>query len=153
MSLVPSTSDGAPARREFGFDSLQREIDRVFDTFAHRFPVLGVRPAFPAMDVAESDEEIRITCELPGMEDKDVHVSLADGSLTIRGEKHAEKEEKNRSYHLVERSYGAFSRSVPMPSGVDPTGVAANMKNGVLKVTIAKPKSAVAKEIAIKSAG
>ena len=154
MNLIPlGRENGAPAQRDFGFNTLQREIDRVFDSFARSVPVLGTRPAFPHMDVTETDKEIEISCELPGLEEKDVHVSLADGVLTIEGEKHAEKEEKGKSYHLLERSYGVFTRSVAMPANVDADSVKASMKKGVLRVTVAKPKSAVAHQIEIKPAG
>ena len=157
MNLVPhGRENGTPARRnlglanrEFGFDTLQREIDRVFDTFNHGIPVFGARPAFPSMDVTESDHEIEISCELPGLEEKDVKVSLADGVLTIEGEKRAEKEEKSKSYQVLERSYGSFSRSITLPAHIDAQSVKASMRHGVLWVTVAKPQSALSQQIEI----
>jgi HSP20 family protein len=151
MNLVPfGRENGASAPRDFGFNTLQREIDRVFDSFARSVPVLGTRPAFPHMDVTETDKEIEISCELPGLEEKDVHISLADGVLTIEGEKQAEKEEKGKSYQLLERSYGAFSRSIPLPTNLEAESVRASMDKGLLKVKVAKPKSATAHHIEIR---
>lgn len=153
MNLIPlGRENGAPVPRDLGFNTLQREIDRVFDSFARSVPVFGTRPAFPHMDVTETDKDIEINCELPGLEEKDVNISLADGVLTIEGEKRAEKEEKGKAYQLLERAYGAFSRSVAMPANIDANSVKASMNKGVLKVVIAKPKSAVAQKIEIKHA-
>lgn len=153
MNLVPlGRENGSPAHRDFGFDTLQREVDRVFDIFARGVPVFGRQPAYPSMDVVETDKEIEIWCELPGLEQKDVHVSLADGVLTIEGEKHAERQETGRSRHLTERVYGSFTRSLPLPANVDADSIKASMRNGVLKLAIAKPKSAAAHQIEIKSA-
>jgi HSP20 family protein len=100
----------------------------------------------------ETDKEIEITAELPGLEEKDVQVNLADNVLTIRGEKKAEKEEKEKNYHMIERSYGSFSRSIELPAGIDPNAVKATIDKGVLKVTVPKPAAAVAKKIDVKSA-
>jgi len=153
MNLVPfGRENGAPAHRDFGFNTLQREVDRVFDSFARSVPMFNTRPAYPSMDVLETDKEIEIWCELPGLEEKDVQVSLADGVLTIEGEKQAERDEKGRAYQLLERSYGAFSRSIALPAKVDPDSVKAIMKKGVLKLTVSKPKSAAAHQIEIKPA-
>lgn len=161
MALTPAPRDvRPPAHREFGFDALQREIDRVFDSFAHGFPsfptfdgpLFAKRGAYPSMDVAETDKEIEVTCELPGLEEKDVEISLADDVLTIKGEKRAERQEKDKNYQTIERSYGAFTRQVTMPSGVDPDSIKASMKQGVLRITALKPKAVLAKQIPIKPA-
>lgn len=158
MNLVPfGRENGAPAHRDLGFNTLQREIDRVFDSFARNIPVWGANSAtsnwtYPNIDVVESDKEIEITAELPGMEESDVNLTLADGVLTIKGEKHAQKEEKGKSYQLLERSYGAFSRSIPLPTNLEAESVRASMDKGLLKVKVAKPKSASAQHIEIKPA-
>jgi len=102
--------------------------------------------------VTESDKEIEITAELPGLEEKDVQVNLSDNVLTIRGEKKAEKEQKEKDYHLIERNYGSFARSLDLPAGIDPDSVKATIDKGVLKVTVPKPAPAVAKKIDVKSA-
>jgi HSP20 family protein len=158
MNLVPfGRENGAPAHRDIGFNTLQREIDRVFDSFARNIPVWGANSAtpnwaYPHIDVVESDKEIEITAELPGMEVGDVNLSLADGVLTIKGEKQAEQEHKGKSYQLLERNYGAFSRSIPLPTNLEAESVRASMDKGLLKVKVAKPKSATARQIEIKPA-
>ena len=140
------------------FVSLQREIDRLFEDFGRGFPSFaggngGNGGALvPSTDVTETDKEIEITAELPGLEEKDVQVNFADGVLTIRGEKKAEKEEKDKNYRLVERSYGAFERSIALPDGVKPEDVKATIAKGVLTVKVPKPAPAQAKKIEVKSA-
>ncbi len=160
-SLMPSGRDRKMASRELGpFETLQREVDRVFDEFTRGFPsfalpamgAAGVPDLTPRMDVTETDKEIEITAELPGLEEKDVQVNVADGVLTIRGEKKAEKEEKDKNYHLVERSYGSFSRSLELPEGVDADAIKASIANGVLKDSVPKPAAAQVKQIDVKRA-
>jgi HSP20 family protein len=82
----------------------------------------------PKMDVSETDKEIEVTAELPGLEEKDIQLNLADNVLTIRGEKKNEREEKEKDYHLVERSYGSFTRSVQLPDGVNVDGIKAECR-------------------------
>ncbi|MGY3621091.1 Hsp20/alpha crystallin family protein [Bradyrhizobium sp. USDA 10063] len=114
---VPVTTDRNVARREANpFAFLQQEIDRLFDGFSRNFPAFSAAGrSLPSMDVSETDKTIEITAELPGLEQKDVELNLADNLLTIRGEKKNEREEKNKDYHLVERSFGSFARSVELP--------------------------------------
>jgi HSP20 family protein len=150
-SHVPVRQNGRPPMwREPGLSSLQREIDRIFDTFSGGFLTHGGSAAFPAVDVAETDREIRIECDLPGLEERDVQLSLMDNVLTIRGEKRSEREEKENLYALVERSYGAFSRSIELPAHVDPNHVKASMHAGVLKIVAPKVEAPNAKRIEIR---
>jgi HSP20 family protein len=115
-----------PVRREktdlstSPFTSLRREIDRLFEDFGRGLPSFGKLELMPSMDVTETDKEIEVTAELPGLEEKDVEINYADGVLTIRGEKKAEKEEKDKTHHLIERSYGSFSpaRSSSQPASI-----------------------------------
>ena len=95
-----------------------------------------------------------ITAEMPGLERKDVEISVEDDVLTIRGEKKVESEQddKNKNYHLTERSYGVFYRVLQLPPGVDPSKIQATMSNGVLKITIPKPARSEAKKIEVKEA-
>ena len=102
--------------------------------------------------MTETDKEIEITAELPGLEEKDVQINVADNVLTIRGEKKAEKEEKDKNYRLIERSYGSFERSLELPNGVNADAIRANIAKGVLKVTVPKPAPAQTKKIEVKSA-
>jgi HSP20 family protein len=104
--------------------------------------------------VTETEKEIVITAEMPGLERKDVEISVEDDVLTIRGEKKVESEQddKNKNYHLTERSYGVFYRVLQLPPGVDPSKIQATMSNGVLKITIPKPARSEAKKIEVKEA-
>ena len=108
-------------------------------------PVAGMGEA-PRIDVSETDAELKIEAELPGVDEKDLEVVLSDGRLTIKGEKKAEKEEKKKDYHLVERSYGSFARSIGLPFEADPGQVKASFAKGVLTVTVPKPPEVKAKE-------
>jgi HSP20 family protein len=108
----------------------------------------------PAVDVVESEKAYEITAELPGMDEKNIEVKVTDGSLTIKGEKQEEKEEKERGYYLQERHYGSFERSFELPESVDPDKIEASSKNGVLTVTLPKKAEAqkAAKKIEVKGA-
>ncbi|MET0722467.1 MAG: Hsp20/alpha crystallin family protein [Tardiphaga sp.] len=154
QSLIPVGTERAVLRRESNpFAFLQQEIDRLFDGFSRNFPSLATAAsAVPSMDVSENDKVIEISAELPGLEKKDVELNIADNILTIRGEKKNEREEKNKNYHLVERSFGAFTRSVELPAGVMPENIVAEIANGVLKVTVQKPAPKQSKQIEIKTA-
>lgn len=140
------------------FRSLREEIDRLFDDFgrdAWQFPFrrdLSVITT-PAVDVVEKDDAFEITAELPGMSDKDVEVTHANGRLTIKGEKKEEKEEKKKDYYLSERRYGSFQRSFAMPDGVNEDKIDARFKDGVLTVTLPKTPAAkkATKKIAVKA--
>lgn len=142
------------------FESLRREVDRLFDDFSGgiwRSPFgrsfFDVEPlrraqatfgAVPAVDVTQTDKGYEITAELPGMEEKDIDVKLTNGVLTIRGEKRDEKEEKKNDYYVRERSFGSFERSFQVPENVDTDKVSASFKKGVLTVML--PKSAEAQK-------
>ena len=139
--------------------SLQRTINRVFDDFWNRLespsPSNGLHAGFgPRIDVSESDKAVEVSIELPGMDEKEIDVSVTDDVLTIRGEKKAEREEKNKGYYLSERSYGSFHRSIPLPSGVDSDNAEARFRKGVLTVTLPKTPEAQEKvrKIEVKSA-
>lgn len=108
--------------------------------------------SLPSMDVSETDKAIEIAVELPGLEKKDVELNVSDNLLTIRGEKKSEREEKNKDYHLVERSFESFSRTVELPAGVKAEDISAEIAKGVLKVTVPKPAPRQSKQIEIKTA-
>ena len=151
-----------PVGRERGtvsqpFLSLQREIDRLFDDFTRGFSTLSMMPApggklMPVTDVTETDKEIEINAELPGLEEKDLQINLSDNVLTIKGEKKAGKEWKEKDFRMVERSYGAFERTIELPEGVNPDSIKATIAKGVLTVTVSKPAPAQAKTIEVKPA-
>jgi HSP20 family protein len=140
------------ARMQRGFDPFQMlrsDIDQLFDDFmgGGAFPALramraGQMPTMmltPQIDISETDREVQIAAELPGMSADDIEVRLDDGVLTIHGEKRSERKNDKQEYHLAERSYGTFSRYVRLPFSVDPEQVQATFKDGVLTVVVPKP--------------
>jgi HSP20 family protein len=131
------------------FASLRREMDRMFEGFSREYgwgaPAVAGTGEVPRIDVSETDAELKIEAELPGVDEKDLELVLSNGRLTIKGEKKAEKEEKKKDYHLVERSYGSFSRSIGLPFEADPGQVKASFAKGVLTVTVPKPPEVKAK--------
>ena len=138
------------------FVSFRREMDRMFDRFFDGLPAstgTGWQALTPAVAIDETDKEMIITAELPGVRDKDVEVSLVGDVLTIKGEKRSDREESNRGYHLSERSYGSFYRSIPLPAGIDTDKASAEFKNGVLIVTLPKTQEALTqvKKIVVKA--
>ena len=104
----------------------------------------------PAVDVQETDNEYLIKADLPDVKKEDVKVELMDGTLTIEGERHQEKEEKGKKFHKIEREYGKFLRRFGLPSEVDASKVQAEFKNGVLNVHLPKSDTAKPKAIAVK---
>lgn len=142
------------------FLSLHREVNRLFDDvfrgFDSRLPALGRFSSFggggwPSVEVSDGKKEIRVTAEVPGLEEKDIEVLLEDGVLTLKGEKRSETEDKNRQFS--ERFYGRFERRIPLGYEVEDDKVSADFKNGVLTVVLPKTEraQAKAKRIAIKS--
>lgn len=134
--------------------SLRKEMDRLFDRFLEpswsEMPTLGEWQ--PTLDVTEDKDAVIVKAELPGVEQKDITVSLQEGMLTIKGEKRAEKEEKDKQYHRVERSYGAFYRSFRLPAAVEAGKVAATFKDGVVTITLPKAPEAKGTTIPVKAA-
>jgi HSP20 family protein len=135
---VPVTPNKFEGRALGLFGSLQREIDQLFEDFTP-----GVRGAAAdfrcKMDLAETKDGLELTVELPGLEEKDVDISVSDGALTIRGEKRFSTEEKDKNYRFIERGYGSFARTVELPAGIKAEDVKAVLDKGVLKVTIPTP--------------
>jgi HSP20 family protein len=162
LPVKAETPNKAPARPDWQpFDTLRREVDRLFDEFRWRSP-FG-RAAFdleqfwrgeltwgknPAVDIVDKGSNFEITAELPGMDPGNINVMFSDGTLTIKGEKKEEREEKKDHCHLSERRYGTFQRSFGVPNGVNAEKIEASFKNGVLTVVL--PKSADAQKAAKK---
>jgi HSP20 family protein len=157
-SLIPSGNGGtltkSPSGNPFGF--LHREIDRLFEDFTRGLDTGGQAQVnlVPRIDVTETEKEIMISAEMPGLERKDVEISVEDEVLTIRGEKKVERQQddENKNYHLTERSYGVFYRVLQLPPGVDPSAIQATMSNGVLKISIPRPTRSEPKKIEVKDA-
>ena len=134
------------------FETLRREVKQLLDDYGQNFlqlparrSLFGFEPlwrrqavweAAPAVDVVEGEKAYEIAAELPGMDEKNVEVKVANGNLTIKGEKQQEKEEKKKDYYLHERHFGSFERSFAIPEGVDADKIQANFKKGVLTVTL-----------------
>lgn len=159
--LVPKslTKKLSPARRseeDDAFSRLHREMNRMFDEFSQGwglssrfwrtpFDMLeGGRAGawLPTVDVSETEREVKVTAELPGMDEKDVQVGLSNGLLTLSGEKKTEREGKDGSVHRSERTYGSFHRTLALPAEVNPDKVEAVFRKGVLTVTLPKTASA-----------
>ena len=152
------------------FENLRREIDRLFDDFgvgSWRSPFRGSMfdavpfwrrevtwPAAPAVDFTDTEKAYEVTAELPGIDEKDIEVKVANGILSIKGEKQEEKEEKKKDYYLRERNFGSFERSFQVPDSVDTDKIEASFKKGVLTVTLPKKPEAqtAAKKIDVKAA-
>lgn len=141
------------------FLSLHREVNRLFDDvfrgFGSNLPSLVGAPAFsggwPSVEISDGEKEIKVTAEVPGLEEKDIEVLLDDGVLTLKGEKRSETEDKDRQF--TERFYGRFERRIPLGYEVKDDKVDARFRNGVLTVTLPKSEKAQSqvKRIAIKS--
>ena len=157
-AMFPYRERAPLARPDFSsFSPLSREMSRLLEEFWRSLGGVGALTTAglsPSIDVTEADKEIEITAELPGLERQDVEISLEDNVLTIRGEKKmpAHTDDKNKNYHMTERSYGIFYRAFQLPVGIDPASVEATMANGVLKIKIPKPAHTEAKKIEVKEA-
>ncbi len=138
-------------RRNFWGD-LANTFDLIDEWFEREaFPRFGIeRMVVPPLDVSETDDHIIVKADLPGIEVKDLDISVVGNVLTIKGEKKQEKEEKNESYHRIERVYGSFSRSITLPKAVKTEGIEAIYKDGVLKITIPKAEESRRKKIEVK---
>lgn len=136
---------------------LRSETDKVFDNFFRGFEVepFGKAPGTfqPKVNVADDEKEITISVEIPGMDEKDIELSLTKDTLTIKGEKKEEKEEKGKNYHRMERSYGSFSRTLPLPVEINTDKAEAAYKKGILTIVLPKTEKAVkeTKKIPIKA--
>lgn len=147
--LVPRIGrKSLPLRREEAdsFRDFQRQMNRLFEDFLGEFPLAEreggpewAPAAFaPRVDVSETDTEVKVSAELPGMDEKDISVELQDDVLTLRGEKKSEQEEKGKNWFRREQSWGTFHRSIELPAGVDAGKAKAQFKKGVLTFTAPK---------------
>lgn len=160
-SNVPVTRANLPAMMSTSSSldpllQLHREVDRLFDDAFRGFGLSWPRLTLPAvasewqgllrpsLDIQETDTQYRITLEVPGVDEKDIHLTLNDDVLWIRGEKRQEQEHKGNQYHRIERSYGSFQRALNLPEDANQDAIKASFKNGVLTVTIDKRERAAA---------
>jgi HSP20 family protein len=137
-----------------GLSTMRKEMDRLFERFWEgdfpQFPALG--DWVPALDVAETKDAVTVKCEIPGIDPKDIELSLQEQTLILKGEKKQETEEKDEHYYRAERAYGSFARAIRLPAPVDGSKVTATFKNGLLTVTLPKAPAAKGTTIPIKAA-
>ena len=134
--------------------SLQSEMNRLFNTFFDSPSTGGNGPTgrrwIPAMDLVETDDHFVLKADLPGLTEDDVNIEVEDNVLTVSGERKAEHEDKREGYYRVERSFGAFRRSLTLPEGINPEEVTASFDKGVLEVRIPKPEERKPRRVAIQ---
>jgi HSP20 family protein len=135
---------------------LRHEMDDLFSDFFGRFPAFrgefGLAPSFPTMDIKETDTAVEVVAEVPGVRGEDLDLSVVGDTLTIKGEKKEEKEEKGKSMYRVERRYGRFERSVALPAEVNVDKAEAHYKDGILKISLPKkePSAVKVRQIPVK---
>ena len=144
LGLVPRTDDFLSLFPE------TRALDRFFEGFWPSDLFAGEREWAPAFDVAENENEYVIKGEIPGIDSKDLDISLLDGVLTIKGEKKKEREDKEANYHRVERRYGSFYRSFQVPDDVKTEELDASYKDGIITLTLPKTEKKAARKIEVK---
>jgi len=161
--LVPRKGDMISREERWNpFAQLHREMDELFGSFTRGFELMPFKPLdegfwgalTPKVDLVETEKDIQVTAELPGMDEKDVEVTLTGDTLTLKGEKKTESEEKGKNVHRMERTHGAFQRTLVLPAEVQTDKVEAAFKKGVLTVTLPKTPSAQTpmKKIQVKAA-
>lgn len=158
---VAKSPESTPSRPVDVFSAMRGEMERMFERFEHGFPRWpslfrqgNGAIVVPELDVKENNDSIVIEAELPGVDEKEVSVTFANGMLMIKGEKKQSSEEAKDNYYLSERSYGAFERLLRLPESVDDTKIEAKFDKGVLKIKAAKRPEAIKaqRKIEIKKA-
>jgi len=160
-NLLPAVNRPLVRDDDHPFYAIQRQMNSLFDDFFSGFDALPRRPAAdgfgafsPSIDVKEGDKEFVIRAELPGVEEKDIDITVTSDAVTIKGEKKEEKEDKGKNYYYMERSYGSFNRTIPLGAETQAEKAEASFKNGVLHITLPKSPTAKAKgtKVSIKAA-
>jgi HSP20 family protein len=144
LQLVPRTSNWLSLMPDIDF------FDRMLSDWSVPSLWSDEKVVVPAFDISENEKEYVISGEIPGIEPKDLDVSLNDGILTIKGEKKQESEEKEENYHRIERHYGSFQRSFRLPENIDRDKLDASYKDGVLRLTLPKSEESEVKKIEVK---
>lgn len=154
-SLMPWTARALSpwdVRGPAWFDSLRREMDQLFNQFfGAEDGGESLQMFAPRTNVAETEKHYEITVDLPGLKPEEFNVELKEGHLWITGERKQETEEKGKTYHRVERFFGQFRRVIPLGGDVDAEKIAAEYKDGVLRITVPKTEAAQPKRIAVKT--
>ncbi len=153
MANEVSKGDAQMSARSGGdvFSAMRNELDRMFDRLERGWPSslmrgLGTGTMVPDLDVHDDGKQLTIEADLPGLDDKDVTVTFANGVLSIKGERKSEREEKKTGYVMSERSYGAFERSLRLPDEIDDSRVEAHFEKGVLKIVAPRKPDAIKSE-------
>ncbi|GJL79727.1 MAG: molecular chaperone Hsp20 [Nitrospinaceae bacterium] len=160
-NLIPRINDDDKYLMESPFANMEREMNRMFRNFSRNFfdeasfgtDLMAPTAPMPKVDVTETDGEVQVVAELPGLDEKDVDVSLSENVLTLKGEKKHEKEEKQKNFYRMERTFGKFQRRIALPAEIESDKVEASFKKGILTVKLPKSEKAQkeAKKITIKS--
>lgn len=146
-----------PWRGSHLLEDARKEVDdvfrRVFGSMAETAGSEGLGPASwsPRVDMSETDTALVVKADVPGVDPKDVDISIRDGTLMIKGEKKEEREQKKRNFHRMERFVGHFFRAIPLPTGVDEDNISATSGNGVVTITIPKKAGSLPKKIAVRA--
>ncbi len=148
---LPVRNQNREASSNNPLDRLHRDVDQLFNEFFQDFPMSPFRREksrswssmiLPQVDIGEGKKQYTITVEVPGVDQKDIDITLEDGTLMIRGEKRTEQEDRDKQFHRIERSYGSFQRLLSLPTDADENTIAAKFRNGVLTITIDKDPQA-----------
>jgi HSP20 family protein len=158
--IMATTAEITPWRQSFTtpfreLERMRREMDQLWGSFLTEKPTRRSEAGvfgewFPEFDLSETKDALVVKAEVPGMSPRDIHISLVDNSLVIKGEKKQQMDEKNENYHYIGRSYGEFARAIPLPREVEGDKVKASYKDGVLNIFLPKSAQAKEKEIQIK---
>lgn len=143
MALIPLKKHDEPTY-PFGFDEFDRVFDNLFKNALTNLsaPAATVGNLAIKVNISETDKAYHVEAELPGMDEKDIELTVKDGVLNVSGEKEYEREHEGKTWHRVERSYGSFRRSLQLPADADENMIEARMKNGILEIEIGKNKEA-----------
>jgi HSP20 family protein len=155
--LIPWARREGEAKQDNPLVALQRDMNRAFESFWNRMDRpfgLGFGDGTPRSDVVETEQGVEVTVELPGLEEKDIEVTLSDDALSVKAERQIERKDEKKGYYVSERSYGSIYRSIPLPPGVDSDRAEATFRNGVLTVRLPQRPEAKARvrKVEVKSA-
>ena len=155
-NLLPTVRSGKEQEIDHLFYSLQREMNRLFDNFFRGFDISSrgfyesdLGGFSPSIDVKENEKEFIIKAEIPGVAKEDIEATVSNDSVTIKGEKKEEKEDKNKNYYYMERSYGSFHRMIPLATEVESSKAEGRFKNGVIDIKLPKSQNAQTKRVKI----
>jgi HSP20 family protein len=134
-------------------ERMNRMFEDVFSGRAQEGKELTTSTWAPSVDIFETEKELVLTAEIPGIDEKDVEIKIEDNTLSLKGERKFEKETKEENYHRIERSYGSFYRAFTLPNSIDPEKIQATHENGVLKITMPKRDELQPRKVKILKAG